>query len=678
MPPFIPTKSDLPSPSSSRKKPSLFDAADKPTTSKRTLQDNKQFVDNLDTVDDDSSLSDVSSQDFEDALPPSPKRRKINNNYEEDDGVDWEDAIKPSTAPSSRASAEVSANLELTLDKSAHTISSLANSCDKKKGPSKVERGIRISTHQMHVQFLLFHNSMRSRWASDGQVQRTLVDQLPAQIRTEVGKWRTDSRLRTNQQMSEPHPPTHSGKKGKRKALTGRDWGKQAKTQETSEPITSASDPLLRLVKFLVVYWRKTFTITAPGLRKQGYSSLPDLEKDIVSFRKDKHDPELHGERIDGLAAFRKAAKNREGSRDVGAQMFTALLRGLGIEVRLVANLQPIGFGWSKNEEAYNKKEKVAGTRRTVGDSDLVYSLDNSSDGDQSVVESVPTRPKTQWPRRLTKTGHKTKGARDAPINLTEDSEGSSTKQDDDESVVDVTPELPRRKPNAHYDRDLPAPNYWSEVISPITCQVYPVDSLVSHINTITSTEYLAHFEPRGTKADKAKQVFAYVIAYSADGTAKDVTTRYLKRHLWPGRTKGFRLPPEKIPLYNKKGKIKKYQEYDWFKTVMSGYERPYPRRTAVDDLEEGKELKPAKLEKKENNVREDTLQFYKTSADFVLERHLRREEAIKPASKPVRIFTSGKGERGCQRRACIQATRYRTLSYWGKLAQRRSSCHTR
>ena len=211
--------------------------------------------------------------------------------------------------------------------------------------------------------------------------------------------------------------------------------------------------------------------------------------------------------------------------------------------------------------------------------------------------------------------------------------------------MVDVTPEISRKKPNMQFDRDMPAPTYWSEVISPITYQVYPVDPLVSKIPVITSSEYLAQFEPRGARADKAKQVFTYVVAYSPDGTAKDVTTRYLKRHFWPGRTKGVRLPAEKIPVYNKKGKIKKYEEYDWFKTVMSGYERPHFNRTAVDDLEEEKDLKPAKFEKKEANFREDTLQFYKTSADFVLERHLRREEAIKPASKPVRNFISGKGE---------------------------------
>ena len=49
---------------------------------------------------------------------------------------------------------------------------------------------------------------------------------------------------------------------------------------------------------------------------------------------------------------------------------------------------------------------------------------------------------------------------------------------------------------------------------------------------------------------------------------------------------------------------------------------------------------------KKVKGGREDTLQGYKTSAEFVLERHLRREEAIKPQASHVKMFITGKGEK--------------------------------
>ena len=140
--------------------------------------------------------------------------------------------------------------------------------------------------------------------------------------------------------------------------------------------------------------------------------------------------------------------------------------------------------------------------------------------------------------------------------------------------------------------------------------------------------------------------MFGYVVAYSSDGTAKDVTTRYLKRHMWPGRTKGVRIQAEKVPVYNRRGKVEHYENYDWFKTVMSGYSRTAGMRTVVDDIEEAKDLKAVRPEKKEPKANHETLQGFKNSADYVLERHLRREEALRPGSTPVKTFTTGKGEK--------------------------------
>lgn len=41
-----------------------------------------------------------------------------------------------------------------------------------------------------------------------------------------------------------------------------------------------------------------------------------------------------------------EAAKMREGSRDIGAWLFTSLLRSVGVETRLVCSLQPLQFGF--------------------------------------------------------------------------------------------------------------------------------------------------------------------------------------------------------------------------------------------------------------------------------------------------------------------------------------------
>ena len=206
----------------------------------------------------------------------------------------------------------------------------------------------------------------------------------------------------------------------------------------------------------------------------------------------------------------------------------------------------------------------------------------------------------------------KSSGGKGTPIDLSDDDSNSicglSASAGDDLPVVDITPSAPRMKSGMLYDRDISFPTYWTEVISPMTNDVYPVDAFIITLAVATSKEHLSLFESRGVKVDKAKRVFAYAIAFSSDGTAKDVTTWYLKQYMWPGSTKRVRLPIEKIPVYNRQGKAKHYEEYEWVKTVMSGYMRTCNMRTAVDDLEEAKDLKVLRQEKNKKTKTETLL----------------------------------------------------------------------
>lgn len=653
MPPFIPSKRRLSTPSSdaptrkSAKKPSLFDTADKPDVSV-TLQDNKAILDHLGGSDSDSSLSDVSSADFEDALtPPYPKRHKMVHHEEEDeDEVDWEDAMHNIPSPSRTEIVGSPGDLlELTLDKGART-GSITNPHNKKKGPSKIERQIRVSTHIMHVQFLLFHNLIRNGWTCDKEIQRILVSQLPPGVNKEIIRWKAATGIISDAAAKDAKSTSCKINKGKRTEKVERnqrDWGRPAERQERGAPDMSRGDPTLRLLKVLAAYWKTRFTITAPGLRKQGYKSLAVLEEEIASYRKDKYNPEQHGERIGSIADFRELARSCEGSRDVGAQLFTALIRGLGVEARLTTSLQPVGFGWSKNEEASEKKRKVSRTpKMSVADEE-----NKPSEESDSGIAPGPTKSSSKKNNGT----DRPRGGRSSPIDISEGSvndsvEATLSEDSDQASPIDVTPSAPRTRANMKFDRDMSFPTYWTEVVSPITSEIVPVDPMILTPAVVTKLDHLAQFGSRGAKVDKAKQVFGYIVAYSTDGTAKDVTTRYLKRHMWPGRTKGVRVPVEKVPVYNRRGKIKHYEEYDWFKRVMSSYSRTAGMRTLADEIEEAKDLKAVKPEKKEPESRKGTLQSFKTSAEHVLERHLRREEALRPGSKPVKSFTTGKGDK--------------------------------
>ena len=597
MPPFLPRKRPA-SPDPHQSKRNLLAAIDSEPPNSPSLEESKAFEIPDDSDSSESSLSDVPSAI---ANEDDVENEDDEGDEDGDDDVDWEDAMGEGTQSSSVATPHAQqelGDLELTLDKNTHTLS---GALQGKKGPSKLEREIRIQTHCMHVQCLLFHNALRNSWINDPALHEILRKQLPAGIEKEVEKWRVAS----GQDTTPKKPPA----KRQKKTRSGRDWSDESSRAEQGTPDISGGDPVIPLLRVLSAYWKKRFKVTDPGLRKKGYKPMSVLEVEISSFHNDDYDPKMHGERVANIEEFRELARLCKGSRDVGAQLFTALLRALGIESRMVASLQPIGFGWTKAEnsaEPENKEEK------------------EQSDSESEEERSVKGK------------GKKTVRGR------------------------------------AKGRDDLPFPIYWTEVISDVTQEIIPVEPLLLPNPVATTPDLISAFEPRGAKADKFKQVIAYVIAHSPDGTAKDVTTRYLRRRMWPGKTKGFRIPVEKIPLNSGTRGPTRFYHLDWFKVTMRGYVRPESKRTALDDIEDTRDLTPVQPQKKAT-AEVDTLQSLRSSPEFVLERFLRREEAIRPGSQHVRTFVSGKGEKAKEEKVFKRSDVVRCLSAesWHKEGRR-------
>ncbi|KAJ3530254.1 hypothetical protein NM208_g9406 [Fusarium decemcellulare] len=623
-----PSKSTKGQAGGSRRKATLYDDLDATATPQSSKNSNSVLHGFGNDDDSESSLTSLSDEEFEDVLPAKELEKAEESGDDED--IEFEDVEAPA-APLPDAPAP-SGDLELTLNRDTRI--SLTNAFDK-KGPSKRERKVRHATHCVHVLLLLWHNAIRNSWLCDPEVQATMMSHLPPRLWDEVDRWRRNSGLEKKPAAKKP-AKGNAKSKGKGKAVQDRrprDWGAEAERLEEGAVDMSHGDPLFRLMQTLSAWWKQRFRVTAPGLRKWGYMSLERLDRLTKAQKAELHDPEQFGERIASLEDFRQCARVCEGSRDVGAQLFTALLRGLSLEARMIANLQSLGFGWNKLEDAEPEK------------------------GDQAKTTPDPTRQaanrenKTKQP--ASKAGNKraknsTRDAKSKAGALSDSDElALEYKDTDDESVVEleVTPRknpTPRKK----FDGDMDFPHYWTEVLSPVTNKYLPVDAIVKNV-VGTNRDLVESLEPRGAKADKARQIMAYIIGYSQDGTAKDVTVRYLKRNMLPGRTKGVRMMPEKVPVYNRHGKVKRYDQFDWFKTAISGYRRgtqKYPI-TEVDEVEDATDLRPAKPEKKEVKEGQETLQYYKQSKEFVLERHLKREEALKPGAKPVKTFKNkGKG----------------------------------
>ncbi|KAK8090791.1 Rad4 transglutaminase-like domain-containing protein [Apiospora phragmitis] len=626
------------------RKSTLFDDLDagvKQRSAEKVKSALQQMHEDEDDASDSSSLSSHSDAEFEDV--PAAKRQKVGNETvdasEDDDDMEFEDVPDHEH----QSDPVLSGDLELTLYQDKIPLSTNLG----KKGPTKQEKQARILTHCMHVQFLMWHNAIRNSWLCDQEVQAIMISHLPPRLWEDVERWRRSSGLDAAQEEEVPKdkknvkgkPQLRSKGKGKQAAQKPtRVWGKAAERLEKGVPDMSHGDPLFRLMKLLNAWWKQRFRVMQPGLRKIGYMDMRRLAKIRGGHENEEHDPEKYGERIKTLEEFRICAQECNGSRDVGAQLFTALLRGLGLEARLVANLQCLGFGWSKAEEA--GEDKPAKEASTSGKGE-------SSTNDKAASATKKKKPLARPTRRRTR-----KSDADAlTMDLDESDEFADpiSEENDDDSVVEVTFERTKPKgPAKSFDKDLEFPHYWTEVLSPVTNEYLPVDAIVKSVIG-TSRELIESLEPRGSKADKAKQIMAYVVGFSQDGTAKDVTVRYLKKRLYPGRTKGFRMPVEKVPIYNTHGKVKRYEQFDWFKKIMSGYARGSRKQpvTEIDELEESTDLKPAVPEKKEVKEGEETLQYYKQSKEYVLARHLKREEALLPSAVPVKVFRNkGKGNK--------------------------------
>ncbi|KAK7429870.1 hypothetical protein QQZ08_003489 [Neonectria magnoliae] len=613
-----------------RRKATLYDDLDATATAHSSKNPNSLFQEFGDE-DDDSSLTSLSDDEFEDVALPDQHNSE---DFGDDEDIEFEDVETPA-APLPDAPA-LTGDLELTLIKDTRI--SLTNPFGTKKGPSKRERQVRNASHCIHVMLLLWHNARRNAWLCDPEVQATMISHLPPKLWDEVDRWRLNSGL-VKQPATKRSPKNQRKAKGKGKQPVGRqarDWGAGAERLEEGAVDMSHGDPLLRLMKTLASWWKQRFRVTAPGLRKWGYMALERLDRLTKAQKTEEHDPERFGERINTLEDFRQLSRNCEGSRDVGAQLFTALLRGLGIEARMVASLQTLGFGWNKLEDAEGEEEDDADKEPSTSE--------NAEERKPSKTTSKRKQSMNKSDKNTTaKTTRSTRGKKESSTVAQSDSDelGLEYKDTDDESVVElkVTPRK-RPAPTKKYDNDLDFPHYWTEVLSPVTNKYLPVDVVVK--NAIgTNRDIIESLEPRGAKADKARQVIAYIMGYSQDGTAKDVTVRYLKRNMLPGRTKGVRMVPEKVPVYNRHGKVKRYEQFDWFKAATSGYRRGtrgYPI-TDIDDMEDTTDLKAVKPEKKEVKEGQETLQYYKQSKEFVLERHLKREEALKPGAVPVKVF---------------------------------------
>ncbi|KAF3040457.1 hypothetical protein E8E12_002794 [Didymella heteroderae] len=368
------------------------------------------------------------------AQQPNRVRQTIEDSDESDDDSDmeWEDALgdggDSESESESRAPPQI-ADVSITIGGKKSEEVSIKKKV-RRRAITSVDRKRRLDIHKMHLLCLLYHVHRRNAWCNDARVQSALRKLVEPNVLT---------RLVPNPDLTQ----------------------------------YSASKRFVDALNELKIMWSKRFKATAQGMSKPkwadpGAEVRPFSDFDELDSPMDKDD-------------FRTAARTLQGSSDVGGQLFCALLRGIGIETRLVCSLQELPFASAAQPST---PQKPAQSVKTI------------------TVDPYNKSPaKSPAPARNKKLSRleRIMGERHPVLNKA----GTGPK-----------------KLKAF---QTPYPVYWVEAFNPAHQKWVPIDPLSTF--TINAPEKL---EPPFSYMQNS---LTYVIAFEADCTAHDVTRRYAKAY---------------------------------------------------------------------------------------------------------------------------------------------------
>lgn len=284
----------------------------------------------------------------------------------------------------------------------------------------KEERHMRKLIHKLYIEAMVAHGVLRNRWCNDPGTTAGLRDLLP--------------RL-TVKLLNEP-------------------WvdGKE---------IVLARRFILGLLKAQEIY-SKRFKVTCQGLVRKDWGDM-GVEQNYIEHNVN-------------LAKFKSRVNSLQGSRDVGAQGFVALLRSCGVHCRLVFSLQPPDFrSVLPAQSTIEKKEKEEKERKQKPRSefDPVF-IPNAK---QEVLAGMR--------------------AQAAPLE-------------------------PLRR-NYKFPMS-PYPIFWAEAWNKFSRKWITIDPMLFECVEVMPMRKKCKFEPPGT--DKTHQP-QYILAFDKFGRVKDVTRRY-------------------------------------------------------------------------------------------------------------------------------------------------------
>ncbi|TQS35705.1 hypothetical protein Golomagni_03868 [Golovinomyces magnicellulatus] len=499
--------------------------------------------------------------------------REINESSDESD-CDWENVEfdKFNDTGLDIASKTLDAGgLELTLTK--YIASQDKSAAPRRKIITKEDRFLRVAIHKIHILCLLSYLDRRNDWSNDTDVQASLKPLLTSNI-LKLLKPRSDlSRF-------------------------------------------SRSESFKKGLHEISMLWKTQFSITERGMRRA-------LWADNEEYLKDFKLPDDTDSVFD-RTGFQNAAAASElkGSRDVGAQLFCALLRSAGVDTRLVGSLQALPF-------------KVGGPLRicelkTHGESVQAKKL-NSADLKKPIITPAEVKNISKDSGPIPPPRHRLGHPNAADYHMPH--------------IKNPSPPKFQKIPKAKQIRESPFPVFWVEVFDEVHQKWVPVDPFGTQ--NIAKTR---GFEP---PASDRENNMSYVIAFDKEGYARDVTRRYVKAY--NGKTL-------KARVESTNGGKK------WWTRIMRSFSRRWP--SEIDQIED---TELATLEAKEPMPK--SIADFKGHSYFVLERHLHRNEVLVRAKECGRIAAGrdvsvivGKKMEGIFRRQDVQLAK--SADAWYRLGR--------
>lgn len=313
-------------------------------------------------------------------------------------------------------------------------------------------------------------------------------------------------------------------------------------------------------------------------------------------------------------ADFRDAAAKREGSRDVGAQLFCAMLRSAGVDARLACSLQALPFrAYTKTKPMQSKDsmaiEKYYNERGQHREQSVMKLSDAHYDGLNGATEAIGS------------VGGRSRFTSNLSIDIAQGSGSTNHRVTKSQGAASISEylcasritsltSLDRRKRIA----ESPYPIYWIEAFDEAAQRWIPVDPLVT--KTVGKPR---KFEP--PTSDRENNM-SYVVSFEDDGSARDVTKRYAK-------------------AYNAKTRKTRVEATSngerWLRSVLRMYKGSHrSNRDQVEDTE--------LANKEAQEGLPQNIQDFKDHPYYALERHLRRNEVIHPKREVGKVSAGRAG----------------------------------